>query len=129
MPFCTKIHRDFNAAEVLNSLRQIDIQEISLKQVTVKTTMLIALISGQRVQSLQALMVQNVKDYDDKCEFYISALLKQSKQANIFRLYLFKIRGMFEMNCLLSSSSISAWGTVKTNTYLYRVIQYLHNGV
>ena len=39
------------------------------------------------------------------------------------------IRGMFEMNFLLSSSSISTWGTIKTNTYLYRVIQYLHNGV
>ena len=41
----------------------------------------------------------------------------------------FKIRGMFEMNYLLSSSSISMWGTIKTNTYLYRAIQYLHNGV
>ena len=40
-----------------------------------------------------------------------------------------KIRGMFEMNCLLSSSSISTWGTIKTNTYLYRAIQYLHNGI
>ena len=40
-----------------------------------------------------------------------------------------RIRGMFEMNCLLSSSSISTWGTIKTNTYLYRAIQYLHNGV
>ena len=39
------------------------------------------------------------------------------------------IQGMFEMNCLLSSSSISTWGTIKTNTYLYRAIQYLHNGV
>ena len=39
------------------------------------------------------------------------------------------VRGMFEMNCLLSSSSISTWGTIKTNTYLYRAIQYLHNGV
>ena len=39
------------------------------------------------------------------------------------------IRGMFEMNCLLSSSSISTWGTIKTKTYLYRAIQYLHNGV
>ena len=37
--------------------------------------------------------------------------------------------GMFEMNCLLSPSSISTWGTIKTNTYLYRAIQYLHNGV
>ena len=31
--------------------------------------------------------------------------------------------------CLLSSSSISMWGMIKTNTYLYRAIQYLHNGV
>ena len=39
------------------------------------------------------------------------------------------VRGMFEMNCSLSSSSIFTWGTIKTNTYLYRAIQYLHNGV
>ena len=41
----------------------------------------------------------------------------------------FFLRGMFEMNCLLSSSSISTWGMIKTNTCLYRAIQYLHNGV
>ena len=40
-----------------------------------------------------------------------------------------KVRGMFEMNCLLSSSSMSTWGTIKTNTYLYRAILYLHNGI
>ena len=39
------------------------------------------------------------------------------------------IWGMFEMNCLLSSSSISMRGTIKTNTCLYRAIQYLHNGI
>ena len=43
--------------------------------------------------------------------------------------HLLYLRGMFEMNCFLSSSSISTWGTIKINTYLYRVIQYLHNGV
>ena len=48
----------------------------------------------------------------------------------IFFLYMCAyLRGMFEMNCLLSSSSISTWGTIKTNTYLYRAIQYLHNGI
>ena len=47
----------------------------------------------------------------------------------IVKLGLTGIQGMFEMNCLLSSSSISTWGTIKTDTYLYRVIQYLHNGV
>ena len=39
------------------------------------------------------------------------------------------IRGMFEMNFLLSYISISTWGTIKTNIYLYRFIQGLHNGV
>ena len=32
------------------------------------------------------------------------------------------IRGVFDMNCLLSSSSISMWGPKKNNTYLKRVI-------
>ena len=40
-----------------------------------------------------------------------------------------KIRGMFEMNCLLSYISICMWGRIKTNTYLSRFIQGLHNGV
>ena len=39
------------------------------------------------------------------------------------------IRGMFEMNCLLSYISISTWGTIKNNIYLSRFIQGLHNGV
>ena len=47
----------------------------------------------------------------------------------LYHITLCDVRGMFEMNCLLSSSSISTWGTIKTNTYLYRAIQYLHNGV
>ena len=31
------------------------------------------------------------------------------------------------MNCLLSYISISTWGTIKTNIYLSRFIQGLHN--
>ena len=69
----------FDAAQVLNYLRQIDIEEISLRQITLKTTMLIALLSGQRVQTLRALRIHNVKHYDNKVEFYIDSLLKKSK--------------------------------------------------
>ena len=54
-------------------------------------------------------------------EYPQSMFLSRNKKNNV--------RGMFEMNCLLSSSAISTWGTIKTNTYLYRVIQHLHNGV
>ena len=39
------------------------------------------------------------------------------------------VRGMFEMNCLLSYISRSTWGMIKTNIYLSRLIQGLHNGV
>jgi hypothetical protein len=40
-----------------------------------------------------------------------------------------QVRGMFEKNCLLTPISWSTWDTIKNNTYMYKVIQYLHNGV
>ena len=40
-----------------------------------------------------------------------------------------KVRGMFEMNCLLPYISISTWGTIKNNIYPSRFIQGLHKGV
>ena len=61
-----------------------------------------------------------------KCNFKLKLIFDR---LSTYTIGLFAIRGMFEMNCLLSSSSISTRGTIKTNTYLYRVIQYLHNGV
>ena len=65
-PSMPRYTETFDAAKVLNYLRQIDIKDISLKQITLKTTMLLALLSGQRVQTLKALSVQNVKYYDNK---------------------------------------------------------------
>ena len=47
----------FDAAKVLNYLKQIDIKDISLKQIMLKTTMLLAWLSGQRVQTLKVLSV------------------------------------------------------------------------
>ena len=55
-----------------------------------------------------------------------------SEPAQIDRLgrkFALDIRGMFEMIFLLSYISISMWGTIKTNIYLYRFIKGLHNGV
>ena len=73
-PSVPRYTETFDAAQVLNYLRQIDIEEISLRQITLKTTMLIALLSGQRVQTLWALRIHNVKHYDNKVEFYIDSL-------------------------------------------------------
>ena len=51
------------------------------------------------------------------------------KKRHLYIQCFFYIRGMFEMNCLLSYISISTWGTIKTNIFLSRFIQGLHNGV
>lgn len=50
-----------------------------MKQLTLKTTMLLALLSGQRVQTLQALTIDHMSIVNDKLEFGIPTLLKQSK--------------------------------------------------
>ena len=49
------------------------------------------------------------------------------KHINMLKEY--TVRGVFDMYCLLSSSWIFTWGTIKPNTYPYMVIQYLPKGV
>ena len=78
-------------------------------------------------------LFRNLKSHLRGMRFRDDGELKAATEAwfedQIDNFYFKGIRGMFEMNCLLSSSSISTWGTIKTNTCLYRAIQYLHNGV
>ena len=64
---------------VLNKLKTINPTEASLKTLTHKTVMLLALLSGQRVQTLQLLSIKSMKLTQDSAEFYIGDLLKQSK--------------------------------------------------
>ena len=52
---------------------------LSLMGLTLKTAMLIALLSAQRCQTIYALDVTNMTLSDDKCVFYIHQLLKTSK--------------------------------------------------
>ena len=84
-PSVPRYTETFDAAQVLNYLRQIDIEEISLRQITLKTTILIALLSGQRVQTLRALRIHNVKHYDNKVEFYIDSLLNRASLGSIYQ--------------------------------------------
>lgn len=55
------------------------LEEIDLKQLTLRTVMLLALVSGQRGQSLHALLVNDIKFSTHKCTVVYSSLLKQSK--------------------------------------------------
>ena len=48
---------------------------LTLKQLTMRTVMLLALLSGQRGQSIHSLKVQDVKLYADKCVIVYSSVL------------------------------------------------------
>ena len=53
--------------------------ELHLKELTLKVVMLLALLSGQRHQTLHALKTSCMKLTPDKCVFVVDSLLKTSK--------------------------------------------------
>ena len=63
----------------LRTLPEYD--KISLKELTYKLVVLIAILSGQRCQTIDALSIEEncMSLEDDRCTFFISTLLKQSK--------------------------------------------------
>ena len=54
-------------------------EDLTLKELTLKLTMLLALLSAQRCQTLQALSIGNMVLTDDKCSFHFSKPLKTSR--------------------------------------------------
>ena len=52
--------------------------DITLKELTLKVTMLLALLSGQRCQTILCLDLNNMLIEDSKCTFFITKLLKHS---------------------------------------------------
>ena len=54
--------------------------KLTLKELSHKLVMLLALLTGQRCQTIHKLSVKSMKLEDNKCVFYITSLLKQSKQ-------------------------------------------------
>ena len=55
------------------------LEKIDLKHLSLRTVMLLSLVSGQRGQSLHTLLVDDVKFRDDKCVIVYSSLLKQTR--------------------------------------------------
>jgi hypothetical protein len=64
---------------VLNQLRQLDNGSISLKQLSLKTVMLLALSTCQRTQTLAALKLSNAKFHQTKVVFTFDIPLKTSR--------------------------------------------------
>ena len=59
-------------------------EKLTLKDLTMKTTMLVASLSGQRCQTIYALDVNNMVLTKDRCTFYIQELLKTSRPGKHF---------------------------------------------
>jgi hypothetical protein len=65
---------------VLKFLKSMDdFDNITLKWLTFKLAMLVALVSGQRCQTLHCLNLDNLDIFSDKAVFHITELLKHSR--------------------------------------------------
>ena len=64
---------------VLDFLASLHLQTLSLRDLSMKLVLLLLLLSGQRLQTVQAFNVNDIQLNDDSCTFYIRKLLKTSK--------------------------------------------------
>ena len=55
------------------------VQNLTFKELTLKLCMLLALLSGQRCQTLQVLDISYMDMKDNKCTFYVKSLLKHTR--------------------------------------------------
>ena len=62
---------------MLNHLKGYpDIKEMTLKQLTLKMTMIMVLVTAQRTQTLKLLSIEDVQVKPDEYSFRITSLLK-----------------------------------------------------
>lgn len=67
---------------VLNVIKDWDIKSISLKELSFKTVMLLALSTGQRTQTLAEMKLSNAKMLENKIVFVFDVHLKTSRPGN-----------------------------------------------
>ena len=78
-PALPRYTETWNPQIVLNYLKTFPaVDSMSLKQLTLKLLMLMALVSAQRTQTLQKLSLEEMCISPGKYTFYISSLLKQT---------------------------------------------------
>ena len=79
-PILPKYSHTWDVDTVLNVLEcYAPNDKLTLKELSHKLVMLLALLTGQRCQTVHKLSVKSMKLEDNKCVFYITSLLKQSK--------------------------------------------------
>ena len=69
----------FDVKIVLDYLEQLQLKDLQLKILSNKLCLLLLLLSGQRVQTLQAFDIDNIYLEDTRCTLYINKILKTSK--------------------------------------------------
>lgn len=79
-PTAPKYHETWDVSKVLNYLKKLSpISELSLKLLSMKLCMLIALTLASRVQSISLLDIKDMKKCYTKYVLYYSGLLKQTR--------------------------------------------------
>ena len=78
-PALPKYCNTWNVNIVLEYLGKLDNDTLNLQTMTLKLTMLLALVSGQRCQSLASLDLNDMYSSDDRIVFRFNSLLKQTR--------------------------------------------------
>ena len=64
---------------VLDYLETLDLDVLALPELSMKLVLLLLLLSGQRLQTIQSFQTNNIKFNGDLCTLYVNKLLKTSK--------------------------------------------------
>ena len=107
-------------------------EQLSLKDLTLKMTMLIALLSGQRCQTIHALDTTTMVLSADKCVFYIYELLKTSRPGKHYGCLELRAYADDKQLCVVNLLQEYVQRTVKfrgTNAQLLLSYHKLHNPV
>ena len=78
-PSLPRYQDTWDVSVVLKLLENWNLDEITLKDLTLKLTMLLAITTSQRIQTLKALSISNMNLKADQCHFKIDVLLKTSR--------------------------------------------------
>ena len=78
-PSFPKYQDTWDVSVVLKLLEDWDLDNITLKDLSLKLTMLLAITTSQRIQTLKALFTNNMSLNGDQCRFTFDVLLKTSQ--------------------------------------------------
>jgi hypothetical protein len=86
-PALPRYKQIWDVSVVIKYLKSLgDTTQLSLQDPTMKTTMLLALVTGQRCQTIQALNIKHMVMHDDVWSFHINKLLKTSRLGKHFEM-------------------------------------------